>query len=128
MIIRVTLKNGNVMMFGDSYKPWEQEFQEYCWAGARPFNNFYLKDLKIEKVEYSNEKFPYYGGLKWGSEQVMVERLKEQAAYEGKTPKDYSKYVYEPATKEMLDKIGECLKDGWRLAYSYGIDRVMPNA
>lgn len=128
MIIRVTLKNGHVMMFGDSYKPWEQEFQEYCWFGAVPFNNFYIKDIVVDKVEYSNEKFPSFGGLKWGTEQVMVERLEEQAEHEGKKPRDYSKYVYNPAPRKMLDQIEECIKDGWRLAYSNGINQVMPNA
>ena len=128
MIIRVALKNGNVIMFGDSYKPWEQEFQEYCWFGASRTTDFCIRNILLEKVEYCNEKFPTYGGLKWGSEAAMVQRLKEQAEQEGKKPKDYSKYVYSPATQKMLDKIDERIKDGWRLAYANGINQVMPNA
>ena len=58
----------------------------------------------------------------------MVERLEEQAEHEGKKPRDYSKYVYNPAPRKMLDQIEECIKDGWRLAYSNGINQVMPNA
>ena len=128
MIIRVTLKSGNVMMFGDSYKPWEREFQEYCWVGASQTTDFYIRNILVEKVEYCNEKFPTYGGLKWGPEAAMVQRLQEQAEQEGKKPKDYSKYIYIPATQKMLDEIDECIKDGWRLAYANGINQVMPNA
>lgn len=128
MIVRVTLKNGSVIMFGDSYKKWDVQFQEYCWFGAVAFNNFYIRDVVVEKVEYCKEKFPTYGGLKWSTEKALIDRLKEQAASEGRQPKDYSKYAYFPAPDRMMDKINECIKDGWRLAYANNINAVMPNA
>jgi len=128
MIIRVTLKNGVVVVLGDSYKRWETEFQEYCWFGAHLQTDFYIKNIQIDKVEYCEEPFPAFGGMKWGSEADMVQRLQEQALYQKKTVKPYSEYVYLPATPEMLKTVNNCIMEGWRLAYANGVNEVTDNA
>lgn len=55
--VRVTWKNNHQMMFGDSYKRWEQQFKEYC--------RYHPELGEPVLFEKSNTLWVSFGGLKW---------------------------------------------------------------
>ncbi|MFB5758912.1 spore protein H [Paenibacillus medicaginis] len=58
MIVRIKFNDDLTMMFGDSYKPWRIQFDEYCWN--------YKKVLgEIEEISICSDKWISWGGLKW---------------------------------------------------------------
>jgi hypothetical protein len=69
MIVRIKLKTKNevfTMMFGNSYKNWEEQFREYC---------FTFKPIEIIQIETSPEKWKGWGGLKWCNENEFQHEL-----------------------------------------------------
>lgn len=72
MIVRIKLKSKGetfTMMFGNSYKNWEEQFREYCY-------NF--KPIDIIDVETSPEKWKGWGGLKWCNETEFQHELNRE--------------------------------------------------
>ncbi len=62
MIVKIKLKSKDevfTMLFGNSYKTWDDQFAEYCW-------NF--KPVEILSITTSSEKWKGWGGLKWCNE------------------------------------------------------------
>jgi hypothetical protein len=59
--IKVKSKDGDIftMLFGDSYKKWNIQFNEYC-------SNF--KPVEILEVKTSRSEWKGWGGLKWCNE------------------------------------------------------------
>ncbi|MEC0170848.1 hypothetical protein [Paenibacillus graminis] len=35
MIVQIKFEGDITMMFGDSYKPWRIQFDEYCWGNKK---------------------------------------------------------------------------------------------
>lgn len=91
MIVRVHFENGDVMMFGTSYKPWTMQFDEYCWNNKDQIND-------IEKVEVSNSKWIGWGGLKWCSEEKFQHQLnREECQYnepDNPAPRQYNEMKF----------------------------------
>ena len=88
MIARVTFENDLVMMFGDSYKPWTMQYNEYlCY-----------KKLKPVKIEISKSKWIGWGGLKWCSENEFQGQLNREGCQENELdntkPREYSKMKF----------------------------------
>ena len=88
MIARVTFDNGLVMMFGNSYKPWTMQFDEYMWN----------KDIKPIKLETSKDKWIGGGGLKWCNEELFQKQLDREGCQENESdnpnPRQYSKMKF----------------------------------
>ena len=59
MIVRITFSDGKIMLFGDSYKPWTMQFDEYCHGkvlvskGVEPnhYKSFCEQNKKVEKFD-----------------------------------------------------------------------------
>lgn len=62
-----------IMLFGNSYKKWETQFEEYL----RIIRNE-LPNLTIARVWKSNAKWIGWGGLKWCSEDIFQEELNRE--------------------------------------------------
>jgi hypothetical protein len=72
MVVRIKLKSKDevfTMMFGNSYKNWEEQFREYSRA---------FKPLEIIRVETSSEKWIGWGGLKWCNEKEFQNELNRE--------------------------------------------------
>lgn len=72
-IIRVRFSDDWTMMFGDSYKPWEIQLEEYLSLLKQKGKlNGYLD------VSVSNNKWISWGGLKWCSEENFQQQLNRE--------------------------------------------------
>jgi len=56
MIIKIKFNRNRIILFGDSYKPWQEQLKEYC-------NLF--KVFTYEEAWVSNQSWIKIGGLKW---------------------------------------------------------------
>ncbi|MDQ0255461.1 hypothetical protein J2S74_002843 [Evansella vedderi] len=71
MIVRITFSNNLVMLFGNSYKTWEEQFKDYYLL---------FKDElpKPENVEVTWSKWISFGGLKWCSHENFQSQLNRE--------------------------------------------------
>lgn len=74
--VRVTFAD-TVMMFGNSYKPWEMQCDEYIWMRKRNGS-----PVELVKVETSHSKWVAWGGLKWCPENRFQEQLNREGCQE----------------------------------------------
>jgi len=65
MTIKATFPDGNVMLFGDSYKKWIDQLAEYCRRHSQP-------RPQVEKCE---AKWISFGGLKWCAPELLQGEL-----------------------------------------------------
>nr|MCX3323194.1 spore protein H [Bacillus paranthracis] len=72
-IVRVQFNEGHVKMFGNSYKPWEMQFDEYLWLLKQEGK---LDD--VEQVTVSDSEWISFGGLKWCSEERFQHLLNRE--------------------------------------------------
>lgn len=92
------------MMFGDSYKPWHMQFEEY-------FYKFKDKLSNPLKVETSPNKWIGWGGLKWCSESSFQLQLNREGCQESEpdnsNPRKYSEMVFvaNPIVSKKINKI-----------------------
>lgn len=72
-IVRVQFDKGHVMMFGNSYKTWEMQFDEYLWL---------LKQegalTNVEQVTVSDSEWISFGVLKWCKEERFQHLLNRE--------------------------------------------------
>ena len=78
MTIKATFPNGTVMMFGNSYKRWENQLREFC----------NLHKMPQPEVVKCKAKWVGYGGLKWCTSGHFPEVLREEG--EGRTMDDFT--------------------------------------
>lgn len=106
MIVRVTFNNDLVMMFGDSYKPWMMQFDEYCRINKKLLGS-------IEKVEISHSKWIGWGGLKWCRSENFQHQLNREGAQDHESdnpkPRIYEKMNF--AYNEKVDKRARMIFD-----------------
>lgn len=70
MIVCIKFNGGLTMMFGDSYKPWRVQFDEFCWKN---------KNIgEIEQVTSCSDKWIGWGGLKWCPEEDFQHQLNRE--------------------------------------------------
>ena len=90
MIVRIEIKPKEgepfTMMFGNSYKSWEQQFREY---------SFMFKPIEVLSVDSSKHDWIGWGGLKWCNETEFQHCLnREQCQYNDKDNINARKYEY----------------------------------
>lgn len=111
IIIKITFSN-DTMMFGNSYKSWEEQVEEYMRRSA--------KDLeKPSKVEISSSKFISWGGLKWCSENKFQYLLNREGCQydelDNPNPRQYSDIKFTNAEQRIFDKVIDLWRSGQRL-------------
>ena len=82
MTIKATFPDGNVMLFGDSYRKWFDQLREFCHAYKQP---------RPEVVKCS-AKWVAFGGLKWCAFAHLRMALEEEGM--GRTVADFA--VWKP--------------------------------
>ncbi|MDF9412987.1 spore protein H [Brevibacillus laterosporus] len=78
LIVRITFSYGIVMLFGNSYKPWYSQYEEYLID---------LKRVGMYPVEILNVTVTYspwikWGGLKWCTESRFQKQLNREGCQE----------------------------------------------
>lgn len=107
-IVRVTFSD-RVMLFGNSYKPWHLQFDEY--VGLQKRNGIHVQ---LERVESSDAKWVSFGGLKWCQENNFQQQLNREGCQadepDNPNPRLYSEIVFEEdpkaftKAKKIMDK------------------------
>ena len=101
MIVRITFDNDRVMLFGDSYKPWTMQFDEYMFK----------KDFKPIKFESCKDKWISWGGLKWCWEDLFQKQLNREGCQDNEpdnpNPRQYAnmKFVENNIVKNKATKL-----------------------
>lgn len=97
--VRVTFSD-IVMMFGNSYKPWEIQFDEYIWMRRNNGN-----PVQLINVETSQSKWVSWGGLKWCPEEKFQNQLNREGCQESDVdnpnPRNYSEMNFKEDVKEF---------------------------
>ena len=86
MTIKATWSDGVVMMFGDSYRDWDDQLGEYCRMTNRT----------RPVIMVSRTKWVGFGGLKWCSKDNFQEQLNK----EGKGRESSSFKFSEPSNRQ----------------------------
>jgi hypothetical protein len=93
MIVRIELKGKEdffIMMFGDSYKKWYIQFEEYCHK---------FPELRLINIDVSKEDWIGWGGLKWCNENEFQEELNREGCQDKEPdnpkPRQYNKMHFE---------------------------------
>ena len=68
MIVKITFSDNRVMLFGDSYKPWTMQVEEYLW----------ISQVEPIKFESCRKKWIGWGGLKWCREESFQHQLNRE--------------------------------------------------
>ena len=109
MTIRATItKNGEtiVMMFGDSYKSWSEQFREFIHRKygdpKKGWRKCDLEGLQVE-LEKSRSKWIAWGGLKWCAESEFQNELNREGCQEDEpdnpAPRRFADFRFEPVDK-----------------------------
>lgn len=113
MIIRITFEDleGEEyrMMFGDSYKGWKEQVEEYLRSYVpNKYNEGCVADLL--EVEVCNEKWIGWGGLKWCNANEFQKELNREGVQDHEPdnpePRRYGKmrFYHDPKIDESVRK------------------------
>lgn len=119
MIVRITLvtdKNEEIiMLFGNSYKDWFDQFNEYIWNHIRWWDEKTIMKceiIHILRVERSNSRWKGWGGLKWCSHEYFQEQLNREGVQDNEPdnpkPRIYANMEFNDALR-FQDKCQEFL-------------------
>jgi len=88
MIVKIKLKSKDseifTMMFGNSYKNWESQFREYCYA---------FRPVETLLIETSKDDWIKWGGLKWCNEEEFQDELNREDCQDGE-PNNENPRIY----------------------------------
>ncbi len=98
MIVKIKFNDDLVMLFGDSYKTWQEQLTEYI--------DLYKLDNIID-VWHSDKKWISMGGLKWCSEEDFPKLLKEREN------RDINSIEFKESPDKMIDEIMNIINNRW---------------
>ncbi|OMF93827.1 hypothetical protein BK146_17860 [Paenibacillus sp. FSL R7-0333] len=99
------------MMFGDSYKPWRIQFDEYCWDNKKELG-------EIEEVSCCSDKWIGWGGLKWCTAEVFQHQLNREgcqdADHDNPNARQYAemKFTFDPQIAKIAQRILQDARNG----------------
>jgi hypothetical protein len=99
MIVKIKLKSKDevfTMMFGNSYKDWDEQFKEYCSR---------FKPIEVLSVVTSSGKWKGWGGLKWCNENEFQTELNREGCQD-KEPDNQNPRKYESMTFTQNQIVG----------------------
>ncbi|TCW55306.1 hypothetical protein EC917_106161 [Bacillus thuringiensis] len=112
-IVRVQFSEDRVMMFGNSYKPWEMQFDEYLWLLKQE------GELDgVEKVTVSDSEWVSWGGLKWCPEEKFQHQLNREGCQDSDpdntNPRQYKEMTFykDASTTRKVNKAVSNYKRG----------------
>lgn len=105
MIVRIKMATNNTgditMLFGDSYKGWDEQFEEYI-------HKFSGTTTAVLGIEESSEDWVAWGGLKWCEEDAAQNLLNREGCQAGDpdnpNPRIYADFKFSPASASVTRK------------------------
>ncbi len=120
MIIKITFLDINrkpfTMLFGDSYKLWHMQYEEFMNEQIKWYDCSTLIHRKIYgivSVEKSSDEWIGWGGLKWCGEECFQEQLNREGCQEGE-PDNPKPRLYNRMQFESNKKIEKIVRDYYR--------------
>lgn len=107
MIVKIKFNENLIMLFGDSYKPWHMQFEEWLWMHKN-------KEVNPISIEATKEKWVGWGGLKWCPESMIQEQFNREGCQDNEpdnpNPREYKNIEFKnnPIVSAKAKKI---LKD-----------------
>jgi hypothetical protein len=112
MIVKIKIKSKEneeyTMLFGNSYKKWFTQFEQY----ARMYSTFQVLEVSISQAEWKG-----WGGLKWCNETEFQEELNREGVQQNEPdnpkPRNYSKmeFYFSKHISDEVFKISEFQND-----------------
>lgn len=105
-IVRVAFVDGSIMLFGNSYKPWDMQLDEYLFLLKRD-NEL----MMVKEVEVSDSPWVHFGGLKWCSAKNFQQQLNREGCQsdepDNENPRLYRDMVfyYDLKTSDKVKKM-----------------------
>lgn len=93
MIVKIAFEDGSTMLFGDSYKKWYTQLDEYL-------GKYHDKITRPKKVFFSNEKWPTKP-LKWCDEDSFQQILNEDSKIKKEHPVIYNNIDFREADSNL---------------------------
>jgi|LGVF01.2.fsa_nt_gb hypothetical protein len=99
MIVKIQFKEDLIMLFGNSYKDFDEQLEEYV--------RLHKKTLPYPEIVYeSQSKWKGWGGLKWCAEENFQQELNREGCQssepDNSNPRKYSEMkFYTPSTKTI---------------------------
>lgn len=100
MILRITFQNDatSTMLFGDGYKPWKLQFEEYVHRHG-------MGTSDVLRVEKSKSAWKNWGGLKWCHEDSFQQELNREGCQQddpdASNPRQYSRMRFVDSEKDF---------------------------
>ena len=120
MIVKITLLDLDnkelVMMFGNSYKYWFTQFEEFLYNSIKWWNAKRIMSCnlyQIINVEKSTDKWIGFGGLKWCTETEFKESLAHEAKGLDQEVRKYKDMIFNYDANKFY-KVKNMLKDRLR--------------
>ena len=108
MIVKITFDNGDIVLFGNSYKTWYIQFEEYFCL--------YKRKITPIKFESCKDKWIGWNGLKWCSADLFQNELNREGCQDNE-PDNPNPRRYEDMTfvdnNLVKNKVMSILKRKW---------------
>ncbi|MFF2531295.1 spore protein H [Brevibacillus sp. NPDC058079] len=112
LIVKVAFSEDHVVMFGNSYKPWATQLDEYLFILRRDGNY----PSGVLSVRVSDSPWVKWGGLKWCQESLFQYQLNREGCQDkdpdNPNPRKYSEMVFNEngaVTKKVKEMLGNVL-------------------
>jgi hypothetical protein len=105
VIVKITMLDENLqeftMMFGDSYKDWQTQYQEFLWQYIQWYDRTIISRCLVFKVislEACKDRWKAWGGLKWCNESSFQNELNREGCQQNEPdnpkPRQYHKMKF----------------------------------
>lgn len=125
MIVKIKLLTKDLKtetwMFGNSYKHWFMQFQEFIWMFVKWWDTKEIMRcdyIKVLDVEYSQSDWIGWGGLKWCKEEVFQDNLNREGCQENDSDNLHPRLYVNMRFKKsnyMFNKCRKFFKDRLRI-------------
>jgi hypothetical protein len=106
MIVEIHFSNHKPMLFGDSYKKWDEQAEEFF----RIYPDLFISILN---VMISDSKWIGWGGLKWCCASTFQDELNREGCQDGEpnnpNPRKYADMKFYPNAKVFKKVLDFCI-------------------
>lgn len=112
-IVRITFEKGWTMLFGNSYKPWDMQLEEYLL-----FESVRHRCSGWEEIEVCHSPWISFGGLKWCAEENFQKQLNREGCQadepDNANPRQYKemRFYRHRETTRKVDTLIKNIKKG----------------
>jgi hypothetical protein len=112
MIVRIKFEGDKIMLFGDSYKPWKMQMDEFMRRCAEGLGRPVSADI-------SSSKWIGWGGLKWCQHEEFQEQLNREGCQynepDNPNPRRYEDMDFRPMKNKLFAEVLDEWEAGQRM-------------